>query len=95
MEAIFIGKARQHNRRFLLMRSHHLIKSVACTPALAYEKGQVENQVGNLRNQLFRPKPRVASLTELSSWLVDQCIAIPNEPGTEVPRPHNLGGVPE
>jgi hypothetical protein len=37
--------------------------------------GQVENQVGNLRDQLFRPKPRVKSLAELNAWLADQCIA--------------------
>jgi Mu transposase, C-terminal domain len=37
--------------------------------------GQVENQVGNLRDQLFRPKPRVKSLVELNAWLADQCVA--------------------
>ena len=26
-------------------------------------------------DQLFRPKPRVKSLTELNAWLADQCIA--------------------
>src|SRR4249919_1941793 len=57
------------------MCSHHLIEPVACTPASGWEKGQVENQVGNLRNQMFRPKPRVKSLTELNAWLEDQCIA--------------------
>ena len=45
VEAIFVGKARQYNRRFLQMCSHHLIEPVACTPALGWEKGQVENQV--------------------------------------------------
>ena len=75
VEAIFVGKARQYNRRFLQMCSHHLIEPVACTPASGWEKGQVENQVGNLRDQLFRPKPRVKSLTELNAWLEDQCIA--------------------
>ena len=75
VEAIFVGKARQYNRRFLQMCSHHLIEPVACTPASGWEKGQVENQVGNLRDQLFRPKPRVKSLVELNAWLVDQCIA--------------------
>jgi transposase len=75
VEAIFIGKVRQYNRRFLQMCSHHLIEPVACTPASGWEKGQVENQVGNLRDQLFRPKPRVKSLTELNAWLADQCIA--------------------
>ena len=75
VEAIFIGKARQYNRRFLQMCSHHLVEPVACTPAAGWEKGQVENQVGNLRDQLFRPKPRVSSLAELNAWLSDQCIA--------------------
>ena len=40
VEAIFIGKARQYNRRFLQMCSHHLIEPVACTPASGWEKGQ-------------------------------------------------------
>ena len=75
VEAIFVGKARQYNRRFLQLCSHHLIEPLACTPASGWEKGQVENQVGNLRDQLFLPKPRVKSLAELNAWLVDQCIA--------------------
>jgi transposase len=75
VEAIFVGRARQYNRRFLQMCSHHLIEPVACTPASGWEKGQVENQVGTLRDQLFRPKPRVTSLAELNAWLADQCIA--------------------
>jgi transposase len=75
VETIFVGKARQYNRRFLQMCSHHLIEPVACTPASGWEKGQVENQVGNLRDHLFRPKPRVKSLAELNAWLEDQCIA--------------------
>ena len=74
VEAIFVGKARQYNRRFLQMCSRHLIEPVACTPASGWEKGQVENQVGNLRDQLFRPKPRVKSLAELNAWLEAQCI---------------------
>ena len=75
VEAIFIGKARKYNGRFLQMCSHHLIEPVACTPAAGWEKGQVENQVGNLRDRLFLPKPRVKSLAELNAWLQEQCIA--------------------
>ena len=75
VETSFVGKARQYNRRFLQMCSHHLIEPVACTPASGWEKGQVENQVGNLRDQMFLPKPRVKSLSELNAWLEDQCIA--------------------
>jgi hypothetical protein len=62
----FVGKARQYNRRFLQMCSHHLIGPVACTPASGWEKGQVENQVGNLRDQMFRPKPRVLSRRQMA-----------------------------
>ncbi len=75
VEAIFLGKARQYNRRFLQMCSHHLVEPVACSPAAGWEKGQVENQVGNLRDQMFLPKPRVNSLAELNAWLEDQCVA--------------------
>ena len=75
VEAIFVGKVRQYNRRFLQMCSHHLVEPVACTPAAGWEKGQVENQVGNLRDLLFRPKPRVKSLAELNGWLEDRCLA--------------------
>ena len=74
VEAIFVGKARKYNRRFLQMCSHHLVEPVACSPAAGWEKGQVENQVGNLRDRLFLPKPRVKSLGELNVWLQDQCI---------------------
>src|SRR5439155_1014585 len=68
-------RARVPAQAFVQMSSHDLIEPVACTPAAGWEKGQVENQVGNLRDQLFRPKPRVKSLAELNAWLEDQCAA--------------------
>jgi hypothetical protein len=92
VEAIFVGKARRYNLRFLQMCSHHLIEPVACTPASGWEKGQVENQVGNLRDQMFRPKPRVKSLTELNAWLEDQCIAYAQRIG--MVRPSLLETIP-
>jgi len=51
-----MGKQRRYNQLFLQMCSHHLVEPVACTPASGWEKGQGENQVGNLRDQLFLPK---------------------------------------
>ena len=41
-----------YNRRFLQMCSHYLVEPVACTPASGWEKGQVENQVGLVRERL-------------------------------------------
>jgi len=49
VETIFVGKGRLYNRRFLQMCSHYLVDPVACTPASGWEKGQVENQVGLVR----------------------------------------------
>ena len=66
------------------MCPHHLIEPVACTPASGWEKGQVENQVGNPRDRLFRPKPRVKSLTELNAWLEDQRVACATLAGRSV-----------
>ena len=75
VEAVFIGKERLYNRRFLQMCSHYLVQPVACTPASGWEKGQVENQVGLVRERFFTPRLRVRSLGELNVWLLDKCIA--------------------
>ena len=75
VEAVFIGKERQYNRRFQQMCSHYLVQPVACTPASGWEKGQVENQVGLVRERFFTPRLRVKSLDELNVWLLDKCIA--------------------
>lgn len=75
VEAIFSGKERQYNRRFLQMCSHYLVQPVACTPASGWEKGQVENQIGLVRERFFTPRLRVKSLDELNAWLLDKCVA--------------------
>jgi transposase len=75
VDAIFVGKERAYNRRFLQMCSHFLVDPVACTPASGWEKGQVENQVGLVRERFFTPRLRVKSYDELNAWLLDQCIA--------------------
>jgi transposase len=75
VETIFAGKDRLYNRRFLQMCSHYLVDPVACTPASGLEKGQVENQVGLVRERFFTPRLRFKSYDELNAWLLDQCIA--------------------
>ncbi|GAC1484738.1 MAG: IS21 family transposase [Candidatus Dormibacteria bacterium] len=75
VETIFVGKERAYNRRFLQMCGHYLVEPVACTPASGWEKGQVENQVGLVRERFFTPRLRVKSYEELNNWLLDQCIA--------------------
>ncbi len=75
MEAVFTGKERLYNRRFLQMCGHYLVQPVACTPASGREKGQVENQVGLVRERFFTPRLRVKSFEELNAWLLDKCVA--------------------
>ena len=75
VETVFVGKDRQYNRRFLQMCSHYLVVPVACTPASGWEKGQVENQVGLVRERFFTPRLRFKNYDELNAWLLDKCIA--------------------
>src|SRR3954453_19201206 len=75
VETIFIGKDRRYNRRFLQMCAHHLVDPVACTPASGWEKGQVENQVGLVRERFFTPRLRFKSYDELNAWLLDKCVS--------------------
>jgi hypothetical protein len=70
-----VGKERAYNRRFLQMCGHYLVDPVACTPASGWEKGQVENQVGLVRERFFSPRLRVKSYDELNAWLLDRCLA--------------------
>lgn len=73
VEAIFVGKERRFNRRFLALANHYLFEPVACTPESGWEKGQVENQVGNIREWLFTPRPSFAGFAELNAWLATRC----------------------
>ncbi len=73
VDAVFVGKARAFNRRFLLMADHYMFDPVACTPASGWEKGQVENQVQFSRESFFKPRLRFASLEELNGWLEAEC----------------------
>jgi len=75
VETIFVGRERAYNRRFLQMCGHYLVDPVACTPASGWEKGQVENQVGLVRERFFTPRLRVRSYEELNAWLLDRTVA--------------------
>ena len=73
VDTVLTGKERQFNRRFLTLANHYLFEPVACTPASGWEKGQVENQVGNVREWLFTPLARFASFADLNAWLATRC----------------------
>jgi transposase len=76
VDAILVGKDRRFNRRFMALANHYLFAPVACTPASGWEKGQIENQVGNVREWLFTPKARFESFAALNDWLANRCLEL-------------------
>lgn len=76
VDTIFIGKERKFNRRFMQMMSHYLVEPTACTPAAGWEKGQVENQVGNIREWVFTPRIKVIDMASLNIHLFETCLDI-------------------
>lgn len=73
---VLVGKDRVFNRRFQTLASHYLFEPVACTPAAGWEKGQIERQVGFVRQRLFAKRRKFADLEELNDWLRDECRAL-------------------
>lgn len=73
VDTVFVGKERKFNRRFMALANHYLFEPVACTPAAGWEKGQIENQVGNVREWLFTPRAQFQSFAELNAWLAKRC----------------------
>ena len=73
VDTVLRGKDRHFNRRFMALANHYLFEPVACTPASGWEKGQIENQVGNMREWLFTPKARFERFAALNDWLATRC----------------------
>jgi transposase len=67
VETIFVGKGHLYNRRFMQMCSHYLVDPVACAPASGWEKGQVENRGGLVRERFFTPRLRFKA--DVYTWL--------------------------
>ena len=76
VDTVFIGKERKFNRRFMEMLDHYLIEPTACTPASGWEKGQVENQVGNIREWLFVPRLKFTDMAALNTHLQLKCLEL-------------------
>jgi hypothetical protein len=85
VDAIFVAKERRFNRRFLALANHSLFEPVACTPESGWEKGQVENQVGNIREWLFTPMAKFEDFAALNAWLATRCRELAGRPHPEHP----------
>ena len=92
VEAVLIGKDRKFNRRFLRMCSHYLVEPTACTPAAGWEKGQVENQVGVVRERFFKPRLSVLELRRAECVAARSMrIICQSAFASRIYRPHHLG----
>lgn len=78
VDTVLAGKERKFNRRFMALANHYLFEPVACTPAAGWEKGQIENQVGNVREWLFTPRVKFETLDDLNRWLTQRCHQLSN-----------------
>jgi hypothetical protein len=56
------------------MTSHYLYEPCACTPSAGWEKGQVENQVGVNRKNIFVPCLKFENFEELNAHLREQML---------------------
>ena len=70
VDAVFVGKERRFNRRFLQMCGHYLVEPEACTPAAGWEKGQVENRV---KREDYCPHPWQTRSLTLPSAIKSRC----------------------
>jgi hypothetical protein len=93
VETVFVGKDRLYNRRFLQMCSHYLVDPVACTPASGWENGQVENQVGLVRERFFTPR-RASLLQQIDIRQIILSLLRPAIVARLVLRAHQAVGPP-
>ncbi len=76
VRVILTGKNRIWQDNFEGFCAHYLIDPRACTPRKPNEKGQVERQVGVLRERFFRPRVEAADFDELNDRLLSQCVEL-------------------
>lgn len=67
------GKHATAQDRYAELAAHYAFRTDFCNPSEGHEKGLVENLVEYARNNFLVPVPRVASLTELNHYLVQEC----------------------
>ena len=68
---VLLGRDRDLNPRFVLLRSHYGFDSFFCLPGIggAHEKGGVEGEIGRFRRRHLVPVPQVAGLDELNDLI--------------------------
>ena len=95
VEAIFVGKARQYNRRFLQMCSHHLIEPVACTPGVGLGEGS-GREPGRQSARPAVPPQAAGEEPDRAERLAGRSVhrLRQTNQASGVQGPHDLGGIP-
>jgi len=78
VDTVLTGKERKFNRRFMALANHYLFEPVVCTSAAGWKKGQIDNQVGNVREWLFTSHVKFETLDDLNRWLAQRCHELSN-----------------
>lgn len=79
VDKVLVGKDRQVNLRFMAMASHYVFDPDFCNRAAGWEKGQVEKNVQDGRNQLWQTMPAFADLASLNIWLEENSVRLWHE----------------
>jgi len=69
---VLIGPEREENRAFHGFRGGYPFAVDFCAPGKGWEKGSVEAGVRYVRNNVFRPRPEVASFAELNRIIAEE-----------------------
>ncbi|MBX9841910.1 MAG: IS21 family transposase [Xanthobacteraceae bacterium] len=75
VDAVFVGKNRLYNRRFLQMCSHYLIDPVACTPASGLGEGPGREPGRRRSRTVLHATAAVQELRRDERLLTDRCVA--------------------
>ena len=93
VETVFVGKQRLYNRRFLADVQPLPHRTGRLHAGVRLGEGQVENQVGLVRERFFTPRLRFKTYDEMNAWLTDRCIAYAKASPSRADRADNLGSV--
>jgi len=75
VEKVFRGKDRRLQESFARFKAYYTFSPRFCNIGQGHEKGGVEGLVGYARRNYLVPVPQAASLAELNSRLLEQCLA--------------------
>jgi transposase len=70
VQLVLKGRERKEQTAFVAFRGQLGLAVDYCAPAKGNEKGSVERGVGYVKNNCFRPTPKVASLDELNAVML-------------------------